>query len=59
MLGLSGVIPLQIAAGFESVAAGAVDEDPATLTARILNYRSQNHGLLALQALSDELRKDS
>lgn len=55
----SGVLQTQLAIAFESISSGSVNEDPADLASRILQYRRENHGIIALVALADELKKES
>lgn len=58
-IGNSGVLQRQLDRAFESIASGSVSEDPAELASRILRYRQENHGVIALVALADELKKES
>lgn len=44
----SGVIETQLAIAFESIASGSVSEEPSELAAKILRYRQENNGLIAL-----------
>ena len=55
----SGVLDMQLAIAFESISAGSATEDPTELATRILNYRRENHGIIALKALADDIKKDS
>lgn len=55
----SGVLDQQLALAFESISHGAVSEDPSELASRILRYRQENHGIIALKQLADEIRNES
>ncbi len=54
----SGVLDRQLSVSFESIVAGATSEDPTVLANRILQYRQENHGILAFQALAETIKKD-
>lgn len=58
-IGNSGVLDLQLRIAFESIVEGAVNEAPEELTARILRYRQENHGVIGLIAYAEELKKES
>jgi hypothetical protein len=55
----SGVVEMQLSQAFESVVSGSVSEDPTELASKILQYRRENHGLIALKELADQLKKES
>ena len=55
----SGILDMQLATAFESISAGSVSEDPHELAAKIVRYRQENHGIIALKLLADDIKKES
>lgn len=55
----SGIVDTQLSVSFESIASGSVSEEPSELAAKILRYRQESNGLIALKGLAGELKESN